>query len=111
MRAPRRRYRIALPAAVIGALCAACVSTVPEIDRDTPGFAEVAEDELVRLAEGRGLYVAKCSGCHPLHPPSEGDAEFWEEHVVDMAGRARISDEESGLILRYLEAASSVASR
>jgi hypothetical protein len=102
------RLRCGVLAAAIVSLVGACTSAVPVIDRDTPGFSSLSEEELSGLAEGRSLYVSKCSGCHPLYPPSEGDAEFWEEHVEDMAGRARIDPGQSDLILRYLEAASSL---
>ena len=58
------------------------------------------------LERGRELYVARCSGCHPLHRPDTLPAARWATLVDQMAPRARLSDSERDLVLRYLTAAS-----
>lgn len=58
------------------------------------------------LERGRELYVARCSGCHPLHRPDSQPAGRWAELVDEMAPRARLSQDERELVLRYLTAAS-----
>lgn len=58
------------------------------------------------LERGRELYVARCSGCHPLHPPATQPAARWATVLDQMAPRARLSAEERDLVLRYLTAAS-----
>lgn len=58
------------------------------------------------LEQGRQLYVARCSGCHPLHPPGTQPAARWAEVLDEMAPRARLSGAERELVLRYLTAAS-----
>jgi hypothetical protein len=58
------------------------------------------------LERGRELYVARCSGCHPLHPPATQPAARWAALVDEMAPRARLSAAERDLVLRYLTAAS-----
>ncbi len=58
------------------------------------------------LEHGRQLYVARCSGCHPLHPPGTQPAARWAEVLDQMAPRAKLSADERELVLRYLTAAS-----
>jgi cytochrome c5 len=58
------------------------------------------------LERGRELYVARCSGCHPLHPPDSQPAARWAQLVDEMAPRARLKPDERELVLRYLTAAS-----
>ena len=58
------------------------------------------------LERGRDLYVARCSGCHPLHRPDEYAAARWEPLVVEMGPRAKLSRSEQDLVLRYLTSVS-----
>lgn len=57
---------------------------------------------LQNLAEGRRLYILKCSGCHSLRSPSLLTEEKWQEQIIEMQKKAEISDQESTAILRYL---------
>jgi len=56
------------------------------------------------LERGRALYVARCSGCHPLHPPGTQPAARWAVVLDQMAPRAKLSAAERELVLRYLSA-------
>lgn len=58
-----------------------------------------------QLAEGRSRYVARCSGCHSLHRPSEYEAGQWEGILERMAPRARLTPAETESIRRYLATA------
>lgn len=58
------------------------------------------------LERGRELYVARCSGCHPLHPPSTQAPARWAALLDQMAPRARLTASERDLVLRYLTVAS-----
>jgi cytochrome c5 len=58
------------------------------------------------LERGRELYVARCSGCHPLHPPDTQPAARWAAVLDQMAPRAKLSADERELVLRYLTATS-----
>ncbi|MCI0341273.1 MAG: cytochrome c [Planctomycetales bacterium] len=92
-----------LPIAVLA--LAGCVGTIPHPDeRDLVVARSLAHDAtLDRLAEGRRLYVGKCSSCHALHAPRERDDPGWRKVVeTEMAGRARISRDEADRILLYL---------
>jgi len=52
--------------------------------------------------KGRQLYVLKCSGCHSLHRPDELSPQQWEKTVPEMMTRAKLTQEEAMLIVRYL---------
>jgi len=56
------------------------------------------------LERGRDLYVARCSGCHPLHPPGSQPAARWATVLDQMAPRAKLTGDERELVLRYLTA-------
>ena len=58
------------------------------------------------LEHGRDLYVARCSGCHTLFAPTAYPAKRWREVLGKMARRARLSREQSELVLHYLVAMS-----
>jgi hypothetical protein len=58
------------------------------------------------LERGRELYVARCSGCHPLHPPDTQPAARWAALLDEMAPRAHLDATERDLVLRYLTSAS-----
>ncbi|HEX5002037.1 MAG TPA: cytochrome c [Bacteroidia bacterium] len=57
---------------------------------------------LEQLTEGRALYASKCGNCHKLHRPAEYDAERWTRNLNKMQKRAKITEEEKGLIYQYL---------
>ncbi len=55
------------------------------------------------LRAGRNLYVNKCGGCHLLHLPSEFRKSEWSEKIIpEMSVEAKITAEESQLLLRYV---------
>ena len=85
---------------------AACDSPIPRIDPESPLVADRPADELARLSRGRDEYIAKCSGCHRLYTPAEGDYEYWRQWTSDMAERSKLTSEEEARILAYLHVAS-----
>ena len=92
---------------VLAAAASACASG--SIPHPTPADVTRAQQEwpdasVASLERGRDLYVARCSGCHPLHRPNEFEPARWNELVTKMAPRARLSEEERTQILRYLAA-------
>jgi len=66
--------------------------------------AETVEDidRLAALTEGRKLYIANCGSCHNLYKPETYSAEKWTHEIIEMKGKAMISDYQAGLILKYL---------
>ena len=57
---------------------------------------------LIELKSGRDLYLNKCSNCHDLHLPHEFTHDEWVVEVNKMQPKAKITDSEKELILRYL---------
>jgi hypothetical protein len=60
------------------------------------------ETEQKELLAGRKLYVSHCGGCHNLHLPKEFDAAGWNRNISEMQVKAKISDDEKQVILKYL---------
>ena len=54
------------------------------------------------LEKGRFLYIARCSGCHPLPLPTQHTAGEWPAVVDRMALNARLTAAEVLQITRYL---------
>jgi len=54
------------------------------------------------LAHGRKLYQSRCGACHLPVTPGAVPAIEWPEHVREMKLRAHLSNEEAGLIEKYL---------
>ena len=104
----KRDARFALGMLVAAALAAACSAA---LDHPTPQDAQWAAREwpgttVEDLAQGRALYVDKCSGCHNLHLPAEYPPEEWKSYVAYMVAEAKITPEEEAAIARFLAAAS-----
>lgn len=55
-----------------------------------------------QLLAGRKLYVDHCGSCHNLHLPKEYNEEGWQKQLNEMQVKAKITDEEKKLILKYL---------
>jgi|WetSurMetagenome_2_1015567.scaffolds.fasta_scaffold803195_2 hypothetical protein len=54
------------------------------------------------LISGRELYIAYCGNCHNLYLPSVYTGAEWAKHLEIMQKKARISNEQKELILKYL---------
>ena len=80
---------------------AACAATLPQV---TPQDAERLNAPLADLRKGRARYVAKCTGCHPLHNPADYTDADWTHQVEEMTPQARLTEEDARLILSYLQA-------
>ena len=84
---------------------AACARSVPpratlvDLQRGQQRWPDLSLDA---LAEGRSLFMSKCSGCHQPPPPSEHAAAEWPEEVGAMAERAGLTDDVREKIERYL---------
>ncbi|HEV8245476.1 MAG TPA: cytochrome c [Polyangiaceae bacterium] len=102
-----RSAALAVAAAVVAVACAAGLPqpTSEDAERARTSYSDVS---LEQLARGRELYVRSCAGCHTLKPPSELPTSRWRGAVDEMRQKkgARLSDEESEAIVRYLETVS-----
>ena len=53
--------------------------------------------------EGVVLYRKKCGGCHRPYAPSEIKPQKWEKTLAEMKLRAKLTDDETLEIRRYVE--------
>jgi mono/diheme cytochrome c family protein len=81
-------------------LALGCAGSLPQV---TVEDAEGTGIPLGDLRAGRERYVAKCSGCHELHPPGAYDDARWAREVEAMAERVRLEDQDRRAILLYLQ--------
>ena len=82
---------------VMGAL--ACSTAIPRVG---PADAERTGLSMDTLRAGRDIYIAKCSGCHVLYAPQEYPDHVWLDQVMEMKGKALISERDVELILAYV---------
>jgi len=57
---------------------------------------------LEQLQLGRKLYVSHCGSCHSLHLPKQYNSENWVRNLNKMQEKAKISDAEKAIILKFL---------
>jgi len=94
----------------VAAAFAGCVGQVPD-PTDAHVAAAAAQwpgTTRATLAQGRRLYVDRCSGCHSLVLPSAQPPGSWPSAVDEMADRARLSPREATAVIRYLVAVAEV---
>jgi len=99
-------YRFAAAALLFAVSCGGGAVPHPTEAHLARARARWPDTTAASLERGRELYVARCSGCHPLHPPSTQPAARWAVVLDQMAPRAKLSPEERELVLRYLTATS-----
>lgn len=71
--------------------------------------AQQARNPSVTLEElelGRTTVIQACGRCHAPPRPSKESIEDWAEVTEEMAVKAKLSDEEAGRVLAYLQSAS-----
>jgi mono/diheme cytochrome c family protein len=107
--------------AFVGATTAACGPKAGA----APGPLSMASAELARsrwpdaslesLEQGRQLFLANCHRCHAYPDRTAYTAEEWPSLVRRMGRKARLSDAEAMLVLRFVltdrEAGSGASSR
>ncbi len=105
----RRRHLLASFLVVPALLISGCGIVIPPVTPDLVRTAQGRWPEITdhQLEQGRALYTTRCNTCHHLHDPrDEGEAE-WPKYVAEMGDKAKLSQGEKDLILRYLLAARS----
>ena len=74
----------------------------------TPKTAEVAASAApityptTEIAQGKGLYDAKCSQCHKLKVVDKFSTEQWSKILPVMAGKAKLPDNETAMIQSFI---------
>lgn len=94
--------------AFVCSLVASCAPALPPVRAADLDAARERWPDTTRadLDEGRSLYAAKCSGCHPLVLPDEQPRDQWPSWVDRMAARAGLAPAEQRSLTRYLWSAS-----
>jgi mono/diheme cytochrome c family protein len=112
MRASSSRFICrALATLAVATVLPGCAGQVPQ---PTDAHVAVAAAQWpgttrATLAQGRRLYVDRCSGCHSLVVPGAQPAASWPSAVDEMADRARLSPREADVVVRYLVAVAEAA--
>jgi mono/diheme cytochrome c family protein len=90
------------PIALLGFafLAVACART--QLPVASSADAERSGVSVEELAQGRQLYVARCSACHLPVQPTKFPANKWPDHVMQMRRRAHLDEREASLVTRYL---------
>lgn len=78
--------------------CSATLKIPTKADSDFTGTS------LDTLTNGRELYINSCGNCHNLHLPNERTKVEWSKTLGKMKIKAKTSEEQTGVILKYLEA-------
>lgn len=84
------------------------IGTVAFFASCTPKNAEVVETATsttyptAEISQGKGLYDAKCSKCHKLKVVDNFTTEQWSKILPDMAGKAKLPDNETALIQEFI---------
>ena len=74
----------------------------------TPKTAEIAETATPityptsEIAQGKGLYDAKCTTCHKMKTVDNYSTEQWSKILPDMAGKAKLPDNETAMIQEFI---------
>lgn len=59
------------------------------------------------LLQGRQLYINNCASCHTLYLPNHLTRNEWHKQMEPMQKKAKISDKQKDIILKYLYSGSS----
>lgn len=55
-----------------------------------------------QMAEGKTLWEGNCNKCHKLFDPSSRTVDKWEDVLPRMSKRAKLTDEQAGMVRAYL---------
>jgi cytochrome c5 len=90
--------------AIAGILAACAGASLPmATERDAARVHDRYPDlTALDLAHGRKLYQSRCGACHMPVRPAAVPAVEWPGRVRQMKSRAHISNDEAGLIEKYL---------
>ena len=58
----------------------------------------------VQLAQGQTIYTANCGKCHKLFVPADKSLSRWESVLPNMINKAKLTDEQGGLVRAYVMA-------
>lgn len=56
----------------------------------------------IEIAEGKGLYEAKCHRCHKLKTVTDYNEAQWANILPDMASKAKLDESQTALVNQYI---------
>jgi hypothetical protein len=62
------------------------------------------EPTVKEISAAQKLYVAKCAKCHKFYEPRNYSVTNWSKWMEKMSVKSKLSEEQAGLLTRYLEA-------
>jgi mono/diheme cytochrome c family protein len=57
-----------------------------------------------QIAQGQAIYTSNCGKCHKLHAPTDRSLSKWEQILPTMIRKAKLTDEQGGLVRAYVMA-------
>ena len=87
-----------------GVLLLSCSGSIPEptitqVERASQRWPGTNSET---LAQGRQIYVTKCSGCHSVKVPSRYSEVQWDTLMRTMGTQAKLNKDEYEKILHYV---------
>ena len=58
----------------------------------------------IEQKDARKLYVGKCAKCHRLYDPQKYPDQKWDEWMVKMAKKSKLTPDQTKLLSRYIAA-------
>ena len=78
------------------------IACSPALYIPTSENALKAGTQVEELAKGMELYVKYCGGCHNLYLPHRFPKDHWIKEMPEMQQKAKINNEDSEMILKYI---------
>lgn len=103
----RTVYLAVLAAAALWLI--SCTSSIPKPTAMHRQWTREHYGAEIDVERGYTLYVANCSGCHSLYPPSQYADSTWARVFPEMRNKAKLNQEDAGLVLAYITSASALA--
>lgn len=76
-------------------------STQPPVDN--PAVAEIKRNFTpAQMEEGKLVWQAKCQKCHKLYSPESHSVAKWEDILVRMNAKAKLTEDEAGKVRAYV---------
>ena len=88
----------------LSALFVCCSPVLFKLTTEDVDFAKTKWNDvsIEQLNRGCSLYIGKCAGCHFLHTPNEFTEKEWLELLPEMSSKAKLTQEQNDLVMKYV---------
>ena len=100
------KYNTILLIAIV-AIAGSCGTPASVTSKSTAKASTIEANKMpmnAALLEGKDLYENNCAKCHDLFKPKDYSKENWAPILVEMQGKARLSDMQMASISNYIYA-------